>query len=496
MKHAEEAAAMLNYYDLTQSLRAAAELAGVSHVTVARYVDLRDRGELPGDPRPPRARVVDDYLDKIEEWVDASQARIRADVCHRKLRAMGYAGSERTTRRAVAEAKARYRAGHRRVHRPWITEPGMWFQWDFGHGPRIGDRETLLFCAWLAWSRYRVVFPIWDKTLPTVIGAIDRTLRAFGACPTYALTDNEKTVTVQHIARIAVRHPEVVAAGAHYGLTIMTCHPADAPSKGGVEATVRTAKADLVPTHTNLLPAYSSFAELEGAAAAFCDEVNSRPHRVTRRAPTEMLVEERHHMHRLPVESYTAAFGVTRAVPPNTPMVSFDTGQYSVPHELCGQQVWVRRHGDDVVFVAVDRDGAKEVARHLETTPGSPRVDDAHFPPRTEDPLHRKAVAQNDDEAAFLQIGEGARRWLTEAAEAGTNRVRAKMAVAVSLAKLHPVGHVDWALGHCAVMGRFREGDVESVLAHRAGGAGDQALTASDTHSLSDGAAAWDEFGR
>jgi hypothetical protein len=32
----------------------------------------------------------------------------------------GYAGSERTTRRAVAEVKAVYRAGRRRVHRPWI----------------------------------------------------------------------------------------------------------------------------------------------------------------------------------------------------------------------------------------------------------------------------------------------------------------------------------------------------------------------------------------
>ena len=487
---------MLNYYDLTQSLRAAAELAGVSHVTVARYVGLRDRGQLPGDPRPRRVRVVDDYLDKIEEWVEASEARIRADVCHKKLRAMGYEGSERTTRRAVAEVKEHYRAGHRRVHRPWIPEPGLWFQWDFGQGPRIGGRETLLFCAWLAWSRYRVVFPIWDKALPTVIGAVDRTLRAFGACPTYALTDNEKTVTVEHVARIAVRHPEIVATGAHYGLTITTCLPADAPSKGGVEATVRIAKADLVPTDANLLAAYASFAELEAAAAAFCAEVNARPHRITRRPPVEMLAEERHHMHRLPLEPYTAAFGVTRTVPANTPMVSFDAGQYSVPHELCGQRVWARRHGEEVVFVHVGRQGAKEVARHVETTPGNPRVDDAHFPPRTEDPLHRSPVAQNDDEAAFLAIGEGARRWLTEAAGSGTNRVRAKMAAAVALAKLHPINQVDWALGHCAVMGRFREGDVSSVLAHRTAAAGGEPLSASDTHSLSDGAAAWEEFGR
>jgi hypothetical protein len=45
----------------------------------------------------------------------------------------------------------------------------MWAQWDWGHGPTIAGRQTWLFCAWLAWCRFRVVFPVWDKTLPTVI---------------------------------------------------------------------------------------------------------------------------------------------------------------------------------------------------------------------------------------------------------------------------------------------------------------------------------------
>jgi len=35
----------------------------------------------------------------------------------------------------------------------------MWLQFDWGEGPRIGRRETLLRCAWLAWSRFRVVIP-------------------------------------------------------------------------------------------------------------------------------------------------------------------------------------------------------------------------------------------------------------------------------------------------------------------------------------------------
>jgi hypothetical protein len=233
--------------------------------------------------------LVDEFLPKLEEWVERSHGKIRADVAHDKLVALGYAGSERTTRWAVAEVKAAWRAGSRRVHRPWFPEPGMWFQYDFGAGPRIGGVVTYLFCAWLAWCRFRVVLPILDKTLPTVMGAIDQTLRAFGGVPTYALTDNEKTVTVEHVAGIAVRNPQMLLFAKHYGLTIATCVPADPQTKGGSESTVKIAKADLVPTEANLLGEYGSFTELERACAAFCAQVNARAHRVTRRAPSEML---------------------------------------------------------------------------------------------------------------------------------------------------------------------------------------------------------------
>ena len=75
----------------------------------------------------------------------------------------------------------------------------MWFQYDFGDGPRVDGVGTQLFCAWLAWCRFRVVLALLDKTLPSVMAAIDQALRIFGGVPTYGLTDNEKTVTVEHV---------------------------------------------------------------------------------------------------------------------------------------------------------------------------------------------------------------------------------------------------------------------------------------------------------
>ena len=162
----------------------------------------------------------------------------------------------------------------------------MWLQYDFGDGPVIDGVKTVLFCAWLAWSRFRVVLALRDKTMPSVFAALDVTLRRVGGAPTYVLTDNEKTVTtVEHVAGIAVRNPQMVAFARHYGVTVHTCEPADPASKGGSESTVKLAKADLVPKDTNLLAEYASFADLEAACEAFCGQVNGRVHRVTRRVP-------------------------------------------------------------------------------------------------------------------------------------------------------------------------------------------------------------------
>ena len=180
---------ILEAYDLTGSFRAAAGLVGCDHKTVAYWV--RQRDEAGGMPVVERSRPAMEqmFAAKIDELVDRSHGQIRADVAHRKLVAIGYLGSERTTRRWVADSKRRWRRKHGRRTRPWIPEPGLWMQWDYGDGPKVEDRATVLFCAWLAWSRFRVVVPLRDKTLPSVVLGLDRALRMFAGVPTYALTE-------------------------------------------------------------------------------------------------------------------------------------------------------------------------------------------------------------------------------------------------------------------------------------------------------------------
>lgn len=505
---------ILEAFDATGCAHSAAQLVGVDPKTVRRYVAARDAGRPVSGPVR-RVRLIDEFLPKIEEWVDRSQGRVRADVVHERLVALGFAGTERTTRRAVAEVKRGWRAGHRRTYRPWITEPGLWLQFDWGEGPRVPGpdgrpRRTVLFCAWLAWSRFRVVIPAWDQTLPTLIACLDATLRRIGGAPTYVLTDNAKTVTVDHVAGVPVRHPQIVAVGRHYGLQVHTCVPFDPESKGGTEATVRIAKADLVPTEANLLGSYASFAQLQTACEEFCAAVNGRRHRESARVPAEALAAERRRLHQLPAAPHTAALGETRVV--NTDQtVRFGSVRYSTPPGLVEAEVWCRVAGEELVIVADldtlparpdwagQRRGLVEVARHRLSTPGCPRIDLAHYPdhPQTPDgaPRPPKVKARSAAEADFLTLGPGATSWLIEASAAGTVRIRAKMAAAVELAALVGAEAVDAALGVAAAAGRFAEGDLAAIVAHRAAGAPSAELVIADEdYSVQPGTGAWAGF--
>jgi hypothetical protein len=483
---------VLEAYDLTKSLRAAAELSGTDHHTVARYVTARAAGQTIEETAAERPKCSDGFGDKIAEWVDRSNGKVRADIVHDRLVAMGYTGSERTTRRVVALLKASYRHANHRIYRPWIPEPGLWLQYDFGDGPVVEGVRVVLFCAWLAWSRFRIILPLTDRTMGSVVGALDRTFRLIGGASTYVLTDNEKTVTDRHIAGIPVRNESMVATANYYGVTICTCVPYDPESKGGSESTVKIAKADLVPTEANLLDEYASFAELEVACAAAMDTFNGRIHAVTRRVPAEALAEELSFLHAVPAEAYTAAFGESRRVGWSS-TISFRGVRYSVPHRLCDTRVWVRQGAGEVIIVAGEGQSATEVARHNALLPGGSSICDEHYPERRGEPRERRPRPTSPSEEKFLALGEGAQRYLIEGAAAGARRLEARMAEAVCLAALHGVGPVDEALGLAAMAGRFWEGDLESILVHAAGALVVRSAPP-EGHSLAQGTSSWSSY--
>ena len=89
MKHAGDVVEILEAFDLTGSLREAARLTGCSPMTVARYVRLRERGQVAADPVR-RDQILDPYLARylsISRSLAARSVRTRPAARSRTYRA-------------------------------------------------------------------------------------------------------------------------------------------------------------------------------------------------------------------------------------------------------------------------------------------------------------------------------------------------------------------------------------------------------------------------
>jgi hypothetical protein len=179
--------------------------------------------------------------------------------------------------------------------------------------------------------------------------------------------------------------------------------------------------------------------------------------------------------------------------------ISWGGVRYSTPPGWRGQTLWCRTQGEELVIVGRGPHGLEELCRHRLSTPGTPRIADEHYPhhPGGRHVHAPKPRPRTPEEVAFLQLGEGAHRWLIEAGAAGTARVRAKMAQAVELARALGAERVDQALGLAAIAGRFAEDDLASILDHlaTAGQPGD-VVWADEAHSVQPGTHSWGRLGQ
>lgn len=491
MKHEVAIMEILEAFDLIGTFRGAGNLVGCAPNTVKRYVLARDSGE-PVPKRVVRPRLTDPYEDKIWELVDRSKGKIRAKRVHEVLLGLGYKGSYRTTSYAVRQVKMQWKAASARVHRPWVASAGQWMQYDYGNGPVIGGVATVLFVAWLPWSKARFVMPLPDKTMGSVIDALDQAFRYFGGVPTYVLTDNERTVTSDYVCRMPVRNTQIVSVARWYSTTLHTCMPYDPASKGGVERSVQVAKADLLPRDTNLRQRYKSFADLVVACREFTDRVN---HEVNSSGfiPADRLEKEREKLHKVPREPYPLCDGEARQVNKKMPVVVFDKSQYSVPHELMGKTVYVRhnRIQDRVVITYRDSEGmVTTVANHKHAEPGNIVLEDAHFPShQPSGPLTRVPRASNRVEQQFLEIGPGAACFVKAAADNGVTHLSDKLARIVGLVPVYGTQRLNTALGLCAKASRFTIEDVTSII-QRASTSKTFTIVA-DGDSLAQGTSGW-----
>ena len=458
MKSGRTQVEIIALYEELGSYRAVGALMGCDHKTVKRYVEAAGGG---GQLAPVlvRSRVTDDFAGLIAERVEQTGGRVTARRLMRLVRAAGYGGSERSLRRAVAEAKEAWRAKQAlegRVYRPWVSEPGEWMLCDWGAAGTVetpaGPRKLSFFSSVLGWSRFRTVSFSCSERFGALAVGLAHSFEQVGGVPGRVLFDNPKTVATGHLAGVAVLNPDLVRLAAHYRFSPRTTERQDPESKGKVEALVRFTKSDLIP--------YEGFESLDAAnqaGAEWCTEVNGEVHYETRARPAERLEVERALFRALPAARPAVACGELRKVD-RLATVRLFSARYSVPHRLVGEIVQVQASDRDVVIMH----RGVPVAEHALLAPGEASIADAHYP--TPAPTGVRALRpRTASEHAFLALGPQAEDYLRAAAAAGTARLHERLGEALALARTRGEEQTRAALGRATAFGRFAHGDLASI---------------------------------
>lgn len=274
---------IISAYQQLGSYRAAAEFCGTTHKTVKRVVDKLEAGDAP-PPRAERAHNYDAVAELVTERVAKSAGRISAKRLLPIAAAAGYEGSDRNFRRLVADAKTLWRSENHRGRRPAVWSPGEYLVIDWAQAAP----GLFLFCAVLAFSRWRFVAFATDQRASTTLALIAETLAAIGGVPARVLADRMACLKGGVVADVVIPTPDYVRLASHYGFAPDFCHANDPQSKGIVENLCGYAQRDLaVPllTQAALDGTTVDVRAANTAARAWCAEVNAAVHSEILRDP-------------------------------------------------------------------------------------------------------------------------------------------------------------------------------------------------------------------
>jgi transposase len=443
-------------YRQVGTYRGAAAMCGTTHKTVKRVIERAEAGG--GRPeRRPRKRNYESVADLVADRVRATSGRISAKRLLPAARAAGYEGSPRNFRRLVAEAKGAWRRDHRRGRRPAVWTPGEVLAIDWGS---IGALHV--FCAVLAWSRFRFVRFAVNEKAETTLSFLAECFEALGGVPKTVLADRMGCLKGGVVANKVVPTADYVRFASFYGFRPDWCEAADPQSKGIVENLVGYAKRDLMIPQAP----FTDMAAGNAAAVAWCAEVNGVAHSEICAVPAERLASERELLGPLPsLRPVIGKPGAARKVD-RLSCVRFGSARYSVPVRLIGAQVAVAESGGRLLIA--DPVTGEVVAEHAPVAPGQASVLDEHYGgPR---PAPRRAVrARTAAEKAFVTLGPVAEQFITGSAASGNTRLASDLAELAALRAAHGDAALIAALERAVEFRRWRADDVRSILAAGAG---------------------------
>jgi transposase len=202
---------IISAYREAGTYRGAAAISGTTPKTVRRVIARHEAGGG-APPRVPREHNYDTVAALVAERVTKTAGRISAKRLLPAARAAGYGGSPRNFRRLVASAKQAWRADHHRGRRPAVWSPGEHLVIDWG-----SEGGLHVFCAVLAWCRFRFVRFAADERSETTLAMLAECFEVLGGVPGTVLADRMGCLKGGVVANVVVPAPEYLRFAAHYG---------------------------------------------------------------------------------------------------------------------------------------------------------------------------------------------------------------------------------------------------------------------------------------
>jgi transposase len=385
------------------SIRKIARTLRISRKVAAKY--LNDPN--PKRPAIRRASKLDPFKDEITRMLEIDP-RVSAVVIRQRLMDKGFEGGTTILRDYLSSVRP-----ISKKKQPFIrfeSLPGEQCQIDWGHfGSMVyGDTKRKLYCLAVIECHSRLLYLEFThaQTQETLHRCLLNAFLFFQGCPRELVHDNMPTAVLERQGPLVRFNERFLEFLRPFKIVPRACNVASPHEKGKVE------KGAIHYIRHNFLPlrSFHNLEDLQVQANHWRDHVaNVRVHSTTGQRPIERFRAEA--MRPLP-DLFPDCRDTALLKVHSDFSVHFDGNTYTVPPWAIGKQITVKADHHNVTFYYKD----KVIANHSRSWQRKQRL---------ELPQHREAAKKyqhrywlSEDVAAFISLGEPAKRYLERLAEA------------------------------------------------------------------------------
>ena len=437
-----------------QSLRSIARTLQIARKTVRRLLAELEQRRAQGDDalereasptRTPRASKLDRHQALIASLL-RRYPDIRATRLHEELRAEGFDGGYTIVRERLVELRPKPERDE--PYQLVITAPGKQGQVDFSPYKLADGTPIYCFSCVLSHSRYLYACFCRDMRQPTIFRQLRRAFDAFGGVPDECVFDTMPGIIDRWELSQPIFNLAAVDFAVYYGFELHASPRRYPEYKGKIERPYRFIEESLLNART-----FYTFEQAGETMAWWLEHrANCRTHRMTKRVPAEVLLEERPSLDPLPNHPYDDRELAHRLVD-SYGYVDFDANHYRAPVPI-GRWIYVRASEDEVVIVA---DAANVVATHRR----APRGANQYVPPPSQ--RRRRRRSKTELLGCLESWSEAARRygeWIARR----KRYARAELAHIVALQQSYGIEDILAAIEHASRYGAYGARELGRIL--------------------------------